>query len=323
MADNYLISNEKQLEQTYAEQIKPLMSSKVQGSFVGVSGITISYAFLQHPNAKGAVAISTGRIESWVKYQEVMFDLYQNGYSVFIHDHRGQGLSGRMTRNPHMGFVCEFADYVADFKAFYQQVIKPNCQHKPRLLCHSMGCAIGALYVLKHAEDFANVVFCAPMFGIRPALPTWLAKILIGANLLISRGFGHDASYFIGQKNYQETEFTLNELTHSEQRYQLFRDTYTLQPEVQLGGVTVHWLRAALAAMNQIENCASQISIPVWAIQAGDDTVVDNKRQNRVLSLMPDCQVQRIAGARHEMLLEQDEYRRPCMQAILTFLAGS
>ena len=320
MAANYLISNEKQLELTYNDQIKPLMASVVQGHFVGLSGISISYAYLCHSEAKGAVAISTGRIESWVKYQEVMFDLYQNGYSVFIHDHRGQGLSGRMTRNPHMGFVHDFSDYVADFKQFYQQIIQPNTHHKPQLLCHSMGCAIGALYILAHPDDFSQVVFCAPMFGIRPALPDWLAKILIGANLLISRGLGHDASYFLGQKDYQETAFSLNELTHSDTRYRLFRDEYNLKPEVQLGGVTGHWLRAALIAMNSIEENAAQIALPVCAVQAGDDTVVDNKRQSRVLDRIPNCKVLRIAGARHEVLLEQDQYRQPCMQQILTFM---
>ncbi|WP_041713369.1 alpha/beta fold hydrolase [Paraglaciecola sp. T6c] len=316
----YQISSEKQLERTYQEKIKPLMRSLTKGDFMGHSGVNISYAYLCHPHAIGAVAISTGRIESWVKYQEVMFDLYQNGYSVFIHDHRGQGLSGRMTRNPHMGFVDDFTDYVADFKLFYQKIIEPNTQHRPQLLCHSMGCAIGALYVLAHPQDFAQLIVCAPMFGIRPALPNWLASILIGANLLISRGLGHDASYFLGQKNYQETEFALNELTHSEIRYRLFRDEYNLQPEVQLGGVTGHWLRAALKAMDAIEAQASQISIPVWAIQAEADTVVDNKRQSRVLAKLPHCEVQQIFGARHEMLLEEDQYRRPCLAAILAFL---
>ena len=173
MTGKYLISAENELEQTYQNKIKPLMRSLVKGRFEGHSGINISYAYLSHPEEKGAVAISTGRIESWVKYQEVMFDLYQNGYSVFIHDHRGQGLSDRMTQNPQMGFVHDFADYVADFKVFYQQVIEPNTQHKPQLVCHSMGCAIGALYVLAHPQDFAQLIVCAPMFGIRPALPNW------------------------------------------------------------------------------------------------------------------------------------------------------
>jgi lysophospholipase len=93
-----------------------------------------------------------------------------------------------------------------------------------------------------------------------------------------------------------------------------------LQPEVQLGGVTGHWLRAALRAMDTIEAQANQITLPVWAIQAGSDTVVDNKRQSRVLAKIPHCEVQQIAGARHEMLLEEDQYRTPCLQAILAFL---
>ena len=40
------------------------------------------------------------------------------------HDHRGQGLSGRMLDNPQPGYVESFDDYVQDFKQFYDELFE-------------------------------------------------------------------------------------------------------------------------------------------------------------------------------------------------------
>ena len=112
-----------------------------------------------HPEASASVVISSGRIESLVKYKELVYELYQNGYSVFIHDHRGQGMSGRLALNLQIGYVSDFDDYLQDLNIFVEQVVKPNSVAQLKLLCHSMGSAIGALYCLAHPEDFEQVVF--------------------------------------------------------------------------------------------------------------------------------------------------------------------
>lgn len=321
MTDHYLLSQEHLLQQDYQGLIRPLMNNLQYGEFSGAQNVRIVYAFLLHPTPIGSVAISSGRIECLLKYQEVIYDLYQNGYSVFIHDHRGQGLSGRMTDNPHMGYVQDFADYVTDFKLFYDSVIKVKSQDKPKLLCHSMGGAIGALYIHAYPQDFQQVVFCAPMFGIHPALPAWLAIGLIRLNQVINSMGGKTTGYFFGQGDYQNIHFSDNQLTHSELRYRLFREEYESQPQVKLGGVTYHWLQAARAAMDKIASLAGTFPLPALVIQAGADEVVDNKRQDAVVAGMAHCQKRVIGGAKHELLLESDEFRTPCIQAILDFFS--
>ena len=183
-----------------------------------------------HPDAIGSVVISSGRIESLVKYKEVVYDFYQNGYSVFIHDHRGQGLSGRMLDNPQIGYVQCFDDYVSDFKQFIDQVVSESSQHKPKLLCHSMGGAIGALTVMRYPELFDRVAFSAPMFGIRPSLPNWFANLLLSLHAVLNK----KNAYFFGQKNYESKPFKTNELTHSEIRYQIFRQEYQTDTTSQI-----------------------------------------------------------------------------------------
>jgi len=72
-----------------------------QSEFQSSDGVKIAFCQVLQADAKQAVVISNGRVESYLKYQELIFDLYQQGYSVFALDHRGQGLSDRITDNPH------------------------------------------------------------------------------------------------------------------------------------------------------------------------------------------------------------------------------
>lgn len=300
--------------------VEPFWRDKVsQGVFGGIGSIDIAYACALHSNPIGSIVLSSGRIESLIKYKELVFNLYNAGYSVFIHDHRGQGLSGRMTDNTQLGYVESFDDYVQDFKIFYDKVVVPKSVHIPMLLCHSMGGAIGALYILTHPTDFSKVVFSAPMFGIRPALPNWFAATLIKIHHCINTIFSDKPWYFFGQSNYHDEPFESNHLTKSRARYSIFKEAYRNQPEVQLGGVTGVWLKAASQAMKKIESKANSFKVPSLILQAGNDIVVDNIRQNRVSEKLPDCQKISIKSAKHELLFEIDNERDACLRAILQF----
>ena len=315
--NDFIMSKESDLARAYSQDIQPFWQQSVkQGCFIGIENIDIAYAYVLHPQAIGSIVISSGRIESYIKYKELVYELYQNGYSVFIHDHRGQGLSGRMTVNPHMGYVVDFADYVSDFKIFMDLIVLPNCRKPPSLLCHSMGGAIGALMVLSYPKLFAKVAFSAPMFGIKPVLPSWLASFLIKCHFAVNK----QIAYFAGQLDYVKHDFADNDLTHSEIRYQIFRQEYADCPQLQLGGVTGNWLKAAAQAMDIVERQAHAFPIPALVIQAGADTVVDNKRQRRVVDKMAKVSFKIIAGAKHELLAEQDDFRQACLQAILDFV---
>ncbi|MEP2650655.1 MAG: alpha/beta fold hydrolase [Paraglaciecola sp.] len=311
-----ILSKEHKLEASYGHVITPFWDKKMKfGSFQGFGDVKIAYSFVKHPSPIGSIVISSGRIESMVKYKEVVFDLYQAGYSVFIHDHRGQGLSGRMLSNKHLGYVTDFSDYVTDFKTFIDKVVTQHSEYQPKLLCHSMGGAIGAMLILRYPHIFEKVAFSAPMFGILPILPRWLGQCLLGLHKTLKS----ESTYFWGQKNYQNKPFKDNDLTHSQIRYQVFRNEYHDQPNIQLGGVTGRWLKAAIEAMDNIENDALDFPIPSLVIQAGGDKVVDNKRQAYVASKLANCRFMVIEKAKHELMAELDIYRGKAMNAILDF----
>jgi lysophospholipase len=312
----FVLCSEDNLASKYANIIQPFWLENAQhGTFEGVGEVDIAYAYVLHPQALGSVVISSGRIESLIKYKEVVYDLYENRYSVFIHDHRGQGLSGRMLTNPQIGYVENFAEYVTDFKKFIDEVVTKKTRHKPKLLCHSMGGAIGCLTVLRFPELFEKVAFSAPMFGIRPALPNWLANLLLNLHGALNK----QTAYFFGQKDYDNQPFAVNELTHSESRYQIFRQEYQTAPALQLGGVSGHWLKMATQAMHEIEQNVHCFPIPALVIQAGADQIVDNRRQSRVVAKMAHTELKVIQGSKHELLEEQDKFRVPCLDAVLDF----
>ncbi|GGD73739.1 alpha/beta fold hydrolase [Lacimicrobium alkaliphilum] len=317
--DVYL-SEEHELAQNYDTRIQGFWHNQVvTGSLEGVGNTKIAYAYAIHPEARGTVVISSGRIEGYLKYKELVFELYQNHYCVFILDHRGQGLSDRMTLRPHQGYVEDFADYVTDLKTFYDSVVVPNSTHQPMLLGHSMGGAIGTRYLASYPKDFCKAAFTAPMYGIRMPLPTWLVKSLLYMGMTLNQWLGKNPWYFPGQRDYLAIPFAINPLTHSKIRYRIFRQEYEQEPALQLGGITYHWLRAAIAVLDTLEKHASDVQTEILVLQAGGDQIIDNKAQDHLCAMMPRCQLQPVAGAKHELLMEADKYRHPAMQAILAF----
>lgn len=69
----YILCSEDDLISKYETTIQPFWHSSVKhGKFVGMGQVDIAYAYALHPDAIGCVVISSGRIESLLKYKEVV-----------------------------------------------------------------------------------------------------------------------------------------------------------------------------------------------------------------------------------------------------------
>ncbi|WP_337079952.1 alpha/beta fold hydrolase [Aeromonas dhakensis] len=295
----------------------------VESAFKGKDGITTRYAALRQAKVDRAILIVNGRVESYLKYQELAWDLWRQGYSLYLIDHRGQGLSDRLLADQEKGYVDQFDDYVLDLKQFHDEVIAQDQPAKLFLLAHSMGGAISARYLERWPGDIEAAVLSSPMMGINlGGLPKWLAKGL-AATIGTVGGWLGEPPYGPGQGPYESHGFADNGLSHSAARYQAFRELYEQRPQIKLGGATAHWIYQGLTGADAAVAEAGAIKTPLLLLQAGDDGVVDNAAQDAFCALAR-CEggkPLRIEGAWHELFMEADPQRQAALNATLAFFA--
>ena len=287
------------------------------------------YGYVINERATKCVVICQGRSESLIKYAEVVFELYQNGYSVFMFDHQGQGQSSRLLKNRHIGYVKSFDDYVVDMHELIKNILTPilskyKQDNLPKsLLCHSMGGAIGTLYVQKHPTVFTQLVMTAPMIGVLTPISEQATQSLFKTVNAARELFGLCDTYLWGQGNYLAHPFAKNQLTNCEVRYRVFREMMTSYPQNQLGGISVTWLIQAIAAMVKLRLGAADMSLPILVFQAEQEQIVDNHKMNQFVEKLPNCEFIKVANAKHELLFEKDSVRVAVVTKILEFLSDT
>ncbi len=314
--NKYKLSTESSLRNVeHTSKIDSLYNTGVDGYFDGANSVKIYYKyFIQDSLEKGAIVISDGRTEAVVKYKEVIFDLFNNGYSVYIHDHRGQGFSGRMIADTDMGYVDEFHTYINDMKYFYDNFVTSKSHKNIFLLAHSLGGAIGATYLEEYPTDFNAAAFSSPMLGL--PFPTCLAIGLLT---------GDEPEYAMGNTNYDEglVSFEENTLTGCEIRYNRMNTIFEELPKARLGGATYQWVYKSCKQFDVIFNEISKIKIPLILFSAGNEEIVSpsahNDFINELNSLGNDAKGYLVEGAKHELLIEKDIIRIPVLTKVLDF----
>lgn len=309
-------TTESQLQnKKYAKKIETFYKKGKEGSFTGKEGVTIYFKiFKQKKKEKGAILISSGRTEAAIKYKELIYDLYNNGYSVYIHDHRGQGLSGRMTTDPEMGYIDDFQYYVDDMKYFYEFYLQKNKHKKIFLLAHSMGGAIGLTYLEQYPNDFDAAAFSSPMLGLVP-------PICVAVKLLV----GKEPKYAIGQTKYNDDKvaFEKNNLTGSKIRYQRMIDAFDKVPKAKLGGATYQWINRSCNQFTYLFNNLDKIQTPIILFSAQNDKIIDVRAHQKFVdeakALNKSGKVYVVENAQHELFIEKDEQRIETLNEILNF----
>jgi lysophospholipase len=290
--------DEESLDTALEGTILPFFTRELQsGVFEGKDGVMISFVKLEVPEEKGALVITQGRTESYIKYAELIHDLRHSGFSIYLMDHRGQGFSSRMLSDSQKGHVANFEDYVEDLKTFVDTVVNAGDHNRRFIYGHSMGGTIATLYAAKHHEEFDGMVLCAPMLQIDTSpLPEAAASLL--ANGLTALGMGD--AYVLGGKAYDpEEEFNGNHRTHSESRHSMQKKLVSLYPQTALGSPTNRWLREALKGARLAKGSADKIQTPVLLLQAEMDSVIKPTRQNEFCQTVRDCTRIVMAGSCH------------------------
>lgn len=323
-----LQNREQDFQSFVATQLQPFWQQQVtESSFTNRQGLTINFAYIIPEQTQQMILVSPGRVEGYLKYKELVFDLTQLGYAVAIIDHQGQGLSSRRLENPHKGYVQDFNDYVTDLHQFITQEIKPIFNGELYFLSHSMGGAIGLRYVQQYPEIFTKAVFSSPMWGLSAGpLPKPLAKGMLSLITWINNAMSEQSAYFFGGQDYNAPTFDKNLLTQSKARYQFFRDIYEQESKLQLGSVTFNWLDQSVKAIDLAYQQLEQVKLPIMVMQSGNDRVIDNAGQDlfcqKLVELGNPCFSGKpivFDGAEHELLIEQDSLRSRALEQIVSF----
>lgn len=329
-ADYKNFTSESQLVNRYANEITDFWQQGYFSHFSGINDVRINYAtFINIDESVPAkcLIISSGRSESYLKYKELSYDLYNHGYSVFLIDHRGQGLSQRLLTDSHKGYVDDFQHYVDDLATFIENTVTPHCQgNKPYILAHSMGGAIAARYMQDFPDKIKAAVLSSPMLGFNSGnVPEVIAKSVLTISAQLNQWFDDHPWYFLGHKGFTQHTFSENKLMHSSVRYQLFTQLYQSTPEIQLGGVSVQWLTTSQLALETIFNNIDKIKTPTLVLQAGQDQIIKNQAQDDFCQQLHKLQPQScphgkpsiVANAYHELFFESDTFREQALQAAI------
>jgi lysophospholipase len=271
--------------------------------FVGAGGARLRAALFAPPaSPRGTVLVSPGRTEPIEKYFEVVERLAGRGFTVLVHDWRGQGLSQRLLADRSLGHAAGHADFLADYRAligaFEARLAKPWIA-----LGHSMGGCLTLLALAEGEGRFSGAILSAPMLGlVTGATPRPVGRAL--AAVLSAIGQGGTAI----QRAAAEAAFETNVLTHDRARYARNLAQIAAWPELALGGPTWGWLDFAFSAVALLERGPGlrRVATPLTVVAAGDDRLVDNAGLRRVTARAPGGRYVEIPGAYHEILQETD-----------------
>jgi lysophospholipase len=302
----------------------PVPDSGIAGTIKTPDGVTLRFGRWEPPpGRKGTVVILQGRAEYIEKYFETARDLRARGFAVATFDWRGQGLSDRALADRHKGHVSSFAQYATDLTTFMEQVVLPDCPPPIFCLAHSMGGAIAVMVCHDGARWFERVVLSAPMIALPPGPLKSVAGPLTRALRFLGRGTAYVPT---GRAQATGTEnFLGNVLTSDPVRYA--RNAAVLQedPELGLGAPTIAWVDAMFRLMNKfaVPTYSAQIRQPILMVAAGRDEVVSTPAiENFGMTLLAGRHLI-LAGARHEILQEQDQYRAQFWAAFDAFVPGT
>lgn len=302
----------------------PVPEDVVSGTIKTPDGVELRFARWAPPaNRKGTVCVFTGRSEQIEKYFETVRDLRDRGFAVAMIDWRGQGHSSRRLRDPRKGYVRDFSDFEIDVETFVQQVVLPDCPPPFFALAHSMGGTVMLRTAHAGKRWFDRMVLSAPMID----LPGRTTSFPVRALLKTMRLLGQGGRYVPGGRDRLTglDPFINNPLTSDPVRYARNAAILEEDPTLGLASPTVAWADTAFRAMHRFKrtNYPSEIRQPILMLAASNDAVVSTAAIEEFAYHLRAGSHLVIAGAKHEILQEQDRYRSQFWAAFDAFVPGT
>ena len=270
---------------------------------------------------RGALIIVPGRTESIEKYHEVCWDLRDQGFTICVYDHLGQGKSHRLLDDREKGHIDTFSTYVLDLKRLIKTIVKPIQNGPVILLAHSMGGTIGALARQNSNSLIDGLIMVSPMLQIhtgralRPAITEMICR-------MVSVLGGKERYIWGGGPFKASVHFDGNVLTTDSNRFFHNHETILTNRELALGSPTFGWLLEAFRAMREAGKQARSISCPTIIFRSLNERVVRLAEMDRFCNKVKHCQMVSYDECHHELLMERDAIRNDLLVRIKKFLGS-
>ncbi|OOF58611.1 alpha/beta fold hydrolase [Rodentibacter myodis] len=282
----------------------------------GKNGINIAYRHFVHNKSavRKLMILVNGRAENMLKWSELAYDFYHQGYDVLLFDHRGQGYSDRLLKETEKGHLDEFRFYVEDMAKIIEKTTALFAYQTQHLLAHSLGALIATYYLANCDHHIKKAVLSSPFFGVPLKHPIRDELIIATMNL-----FGLGKRYVFGKGAYKPAHLENNELSFCKTRMKWMNRINRKYAELHLGGPTFRWVHLCLNAIKRLPLIIPRIEIPVLILQSEKEKIVDNQTLEKLTALFPNAQCELIQNAKHEILFERDELRSKVMTQITQF----
>jgi len=278
--------------------------------FEGEGGLRLRAAlFPAQTRVRGSVVLSPGRTEPLEKYFEVIEDLQRRGFTVLIHDWRGQGLSARMLEDRRRGHAVGLWPFLEDYRRLLKQF--EDRLPKPWIaMGHSMGGCLTLSALIAGKVQFAGAILSAPMLGLitdqKGGYPLARALTFVASHI------GLSGRYLFGDPSDPLTmTFERDRIAHDRARWDRFHAQLRACPDLAIGNLTWGWLEFALNATARFrrKGLIEKIPIPVTIVAAGDDDRVLTSASAAIAARLRKGRYVEIPGSWHEVLMETDDIR--------------
>ena len=297
-SQNNICINENEYEKQMRDKVLPLiLQYEKSGYFKSDDDINLFYRKFELPKPFASIVIVHGFTENTHVYDELIYYMLEQNYSVYIYDQRCHGLSDRLTDTYNMVYVENFSDYTSDLKKFIDEIVPES---KIFLYGHSMGGAVVADFLESYSDKINFAILSAPMLQIltKPYPPKVAALYSETENLI-----GAKKKYCPGYGDFEKETSLANPVYKEYPRYIYAINFAAHNPKIITSGASFAWFKQSTKAIKKIlqpENM-EKIKIPIAMFQYGQDKTVMPGGQNKFASFVPNCKLYTIKDSEHNI----------------------
>jgi lysophospholipase len=266
-------------------------------------------------------------VEGLSEYAEKTFELARdfNAQSAgfFVYDRQGQGLSGRFLGNPGKEHSQGF-DHDADDLARFIRTKVPH-DAPVIVLAHSAGGLVSTLMAHDNPGLADGIVMSAPMMGINNPLVKNIEALwsVLPLPRSLREHYIPNTDPEAWRRDDKRSDWRIDDYSSDPERKYIHDYWREQNPDLRTIAPTWGWVQEACRSITKTRRAGylEAIETPIAIFTGGADKRVHTKHTFNAVARLPNAEHYHFPAAKHEMLMETDDIRRPLIDKALE-LAG-